>query len=76
MSTDRLVHMANQIARAFQALPQAEAIASTEDHIRKFWDPRMRKRILAHLSLGGEGLDPVAREALLRIASAATLKPA
>jgi formate dehydrogenase subunit delta len=28
------------------------------DHIKKFWDPRMRAALLAHLIGGGEGLDP------------------
>jgi formate dehydrogenase subunit delta len=34
------------------------------EHIRKFWDPRMRTKILAHLDAGGAGLDPDVREAL------------
>ena len=71
MTAGRLVQMANQIAQAFGALPEEQAIASTEDHIRKFWDPRMRKQILTHLSQGGEGLHAVARAALLRLPDAA-----
>jgi len=69
MTNDRLVHMANQIARAFGTLPKTEAVASTEDHIRKFWDPRMRRKILAHLAAGGQDLDPIAREALARLSA-------
>jgi formate dehydrogenase subunit delta len=34
------------------------------EHIRKFWDPRMRKQIFAHLDAGGAGLDPDVRAAL------------
>jgi formate dehydrogenase subunit delta len=34
------------------------------EHIEKFWDPRMRSAILAHLERGGAGLDPNVREAL------------
>jgi formate dehydrogenase subunit delta len=34
------------------------------EHIRKFWDPRMRKAIFAHLDAGGIGLDPNVRDAL------------
>lgn len=34
MSHDRIVHMANQIARAFKSKGEAEAIAATAEHIR------------------------------------------
>jgi formate dehydrogenase subunit delta len=33
-------------------------------HIRKFWEPRMRNAILAHLDAGGAGLDPKVRVAI------------
>ena len=46
MSTEeRLVYMANQIAREFARV--GDPAAATADHIAKFWDPRMRGRILA-----------------------------
>ena len=46
MSTEeRLVYMANQIAREFAHV--GDPAAATADHIAKFWDPRMRGRILA-----------------------------
>ena len=38
----------------------------------KFWDPRMRKAILAHLDAGGAGLDPEVREALAALRNAET----
>jgi formate dehydrogenase subunit delta len=34
------------------------------EHIRKFWDPRMRSAIFAHLDAGGSGLDPDVRDAI------------
>ena len=43
---ERLVYMANQIARNFAVMGEGAA-AATADHIAKFWDPRMRARILA-----------------------------
>lgn len=67
----KLVYMANQIATAFAQLPHAEAVESTRTHIRKFWDPRMRSKIAEHLAAGGEGLLPVALEALEGLAPAA-----
>jgi formate dehydrogenase subunit delta len=39
------------------------------DHIRQFWDPRMRRVIAAHVAEGGAGLDPLAKAALGSIAS-------
>ena len=64
MQPDKLVHMANQIARAFAVEGEAKAIVATADHLKLFWDPRMRREILVHLEAGGEGLDGVTRLAL------------
>ena len=64
MSADRLIYMANQIGKFFQSQGQDKAVAGIAEHIRKFWDPRMRKGIFAHLDQGGAGLDPEVREAI------------
>jgi formate dehydrogenase subunit delta len=66
-STDTLVRSANQIADFFRIQPEAEAVAGTADHIRKFWDPRMRSQMAKHLAAGGAGLNPIAREAVERV---------
>jgi formate dehydrogenase subunit delta len=68
MSPDKLVYMANQIGKFFASQGQEKAVVGTADHIKKFWDPRMRAAIFAHLEAGGAGLDPVAREAVERLA--------
>ncbi len=70
MSPDKLVYMANQIGRFFVTQGQEKAAAGTADHIRKFWEPRMRTAIIAHLKAGGAGLDPVVRLALERLPEA------
>jgi formate dehydrogenase subunit delta len=67
---DRLVYMANQIGKFFQSQGQDQAIAGVADHIRKFWDPRMRKAIFAHIDAGGAGLDPNVREAIASLKAA------
>ena len=67
---DKLVHMANQIGKFFASQGEKQAVTGTAEHIKKFWDPRMRKAILAHLADGGGGLDPAVRKAV------ETLKPA
>jgi formate dehydrogenase subunit delta len=63
-TSDKLVYMANQIARFFESQGRDKAVAGTADHIKKFWDPRMRAQIVAHIKAGGAGLDPVARTAI------------
>jgi formate dehydrogenase subunit delta len=72
MSLDKLVYMANQIAKFFESQGQEQAVAGTADHIQKFWDPRMRAEIFAHLQAGGAGLDPVVRAALESLMTAKT----
>lgn len=67
MDAERFVRMANQIADFFDAYPEAEAIAETENHIRLFWDPRMRTALAAHVMAGGAGLSPVALAAARRL---------
>ena len=47
------------------------SVAGTADHIEKFWDPRMRSLIIAHLDAGGAGLGPIARAAIGQIAQKA-----
>jgi formate dehydrogenase subunit delta len=67
MSADKLVMMANQIGKFFAAQKHADQPALVADHIRKFWDPRMRRQILAHVAEGGAGLDPLVLEALKQV---------
>jgi len=63
-SVDRLVYMANQIGKFFESQGDDKAVPGIADHIRKFWDPRMRKMVFAHLDAGGAGLVPNVLEAL------------
>jgi len=61
---DKLIYMANQIAREFAAQRPHEAAQATYDHLWHFWDPRMRCLVLDHFAEGGDGLNDVAREAI------------
>ena len=58
--------MANRIGEFFQAMPDRnEASQGVATHIRKFWDPRMRREMLAYLDQhGGEGLSPLVLSSL------------
>jgi formate dehydrogenase subunit delta len=67
MSPDRLVYMANQIGNFFAYQRKDEVVPGIANHIRKFWDPRMRSAIFAYIEAGGEGIDPPVREALLML---------
>jgi formate dehydrogenase subunit delta len=69
MQPDKLVMMANQIAKFFATQGDERALPQIADHIEKFWDPRMRREILAHIARGGAGLDPLARSALELLSS-------
>jgi formate dehydrogenase subunit delta len=61
---DKLVYMANQIGTFFVSQGLEAAVAGTAEHIKKFWDPRMRAAIFAHLEAGGAGLDDNVKRAL------------
>ena len=63
-SLERLVYMANQIARNFAIMGADPAAAATADHIASFWDPRMKALVFDRLAAGGEGLEPIAHAAL------------
>ena len=72
---DTLVRMANQIADFFRLKPEDEAVASTADHIKKFWEPRMRAQMAEHLAHGAAGLNPIARKACERVCKPAETSP-
>ena len=54
---DKLVYMANQIAREFAGQRPRDAADATWDHLWHFWDPRMRSMIVAHLAAGRRGAE-------------------
>lgn len=65
MQIDPLVHMANRIGEFFQAMPDRdEARCEIALHLRRFWEPRMRRALLEHANGGGTGLTGLVRDAL------------
>ena len=66
MDGGKLVRMANDIAAFFVAEPtRVAAIDGVAGHIKRFWDPRMRRALLATLDAGGEhGMHELVVEAL------------
>jgi formate dehydrogenase subunit delta len=53
---EKLIRMANQIATFFMSQPEKVRVEGVATHINKFWEPRMRRQLFAHLDHGGEGL--------------------
>ena len=76
MDLDNLVLMANRIGSFFEAQPDRdEALAGIADHVKKFWEPRMRAQILAALGTGADAaMSDIVRAALTR--HRALLQPA
>lgn len=65
MKAERLVAMANDIAAFFAADPdRSSAVSSVANHLTRFWEPRMRREIIAHYKAGGEGLSELAAAAV------------
>ena len=72
MDVNNLIRMANRIAEFFEAMPEHdEALDGVAQHIQKFWEPRMRGRILTVLAQPDEAaqLRPLVRDALQRHAA-------
>jgi formate dehydrogenase subunit delta len=68
MAADKLVTMANQIGAFFTSQGPDQAVAGTATHLKKYWEPRMRAAIVAHLRAGGEDLRPEVRLAVEELA--------
>lgn len=73
MDVHHLVRMAKDIGDFFASeQPQPDqAAAAVLNHIKRYWDPRMRAQIVAHYREGGEGLDGFVRDAIARLAAEA-----
>jgi formate dehydrogenase subunit delta len=77
VTTQRLVQMANQVASFFASYPEAEAIEGTANHLKSYWDPRMRREMAAHLTdKAGAGLSHIAMEAVKRMVARDAAKDA
>jgi formate dehydrogenase subunit delta len=62
-----LVRLANRIGDFFEAFPdREEAIDGVAEHLRKFWEPRMRRQLYGYLDgpQAGAGLSALVLEAV------------
>jgi formate dehydrogenase subunit delta len=71
MDQDNLVLMANRIGQFFAAMPEHdEALEGIASHLRKFWEPRMRRQLFTQIDQAGPpDLHPLVHEAVLRYRS-------
>jgi formate dehydrogenase subunit delta len=67
MQPESMVYNANQIALYFAGFPREEAIAGVQDHIRKFWERRMKDQLIDYIAKGGKGLHELVLEAAKRM---------
>lgn len=70
MNAERLVAMVNDIANFFAAEPDRQAaIDGVASHLKRFWEPRMRKQIVAYArAQGAARLSSLASAAVARLA--------
>ena len=62
------IRMINSIAAHFGYLRTEQAATAVADHIKRFWDPRMKQRLLLLVGSDTRDLEPIAlaAAALLR----------
>ncbi|MGC8202988.1 formate dehydrogenase subunit delta [Aliiroseovarius sp. PTFE2010] len=63
MNDEKLIRMANQIAR-FHATQMDGHAGSVADHLKDFWAPPMRTKLARVGQADPDALHPLAREAL------------
>lgn len=71
MKIESLIKMANEISYFFEGEEGPErAPAAVANHLRRYWEPRMRREMVAYFkATGGEGLEEVARKAVELLAA-------
>ena len=71
MDIEHMVKMVNEISLFYEGESGVgeKAAHDVANHLRRFWDPRMRKQIVSHYQSGAHGLDDVGRTAVGMLAS-------
>jgi formate dehydrogenase subunit delta len=65
MDIHRLIKMANDIASFFEPQPDpSKRLRGIADHLKNFWEPRMRRQLLEYAQQDGAGLTESVRQAL------------
>jgi formate dehydrogenase subunit delta len=53
------LRMVNDIVVNLGYLPAGQVAAAVADHVKRFWDPRMKRRLIELVAAETEPLDPV-----------------
>lgn len=71
MNIELLVKMANEISMFFESESEpAQAANDVATHLRRFWEPRMRRQIVTYCKEhDGEGLHDLTRRAVALLAA-------
>lgn len=56
LDIERIILMANQIGDFFAPYPPERRAEGIRNHLRTYWDPRMREALLDYVDQGGEQL--------------------
>jgi formate dehydrogenase subunit delta len=77
MNIDLLIKMANEIGDFFSGTgDQAEAVQAVSNHLKRYWEPRMRAQIVRYYEeRAGAGLSDVARSAVAMLHEAGKSAP-
>lgn len=76
MDAHHLVTMVNEIAAFFAGEDPGKAAENVANHLRRYWDPRMRRQIVEHAQThGGEGLSQVAKAGVALISQPRIAEP-
>jgi formate dehydrogenase subunit delta len=73
MNIDLLIKMANQITEFWEGEAGHDvAVKEVATHLRRYWEPRMRKQMITYLEeMQGSGLNDVAKAAVALLAEQA-----
>jgi formate dehydrogenase subunit delta len=65
VSTDLppVIRLGHDLVRNFEALPRDKAAEEIATHIRKFWEPRMRRELVGYVVAGDPRVDTLLAEA-------------
>ncbi len=66
MDANNLIRMANKIGTFFESMPnRKQAIEDIATHLKRFWDPRMRRAIIKSMDDKEDGaMTDIVREAI------------
>ena len=62
-----VIRLGHDLVRNFEALPPDTAATEVATHIRKFWDPRMRRELLEYVDAGDSRVGPLLAAAARRL---------